>query len=327
MIAVAAAHFINHPHFAHSYQILYKDFGSKAFGSHYDPMMKARYIWAAVVAPIILILFFIVGTMTENARLLGYGANVMLFLVGWHYAKQGYGVLIVMSVAKKAFFNSLEKWVFLINAYAVWTAAWIYGNRAVAKHDFWNLAFYTFDVPDVIYDLSFLVCLITSLAVAVILIKVALERRRLPLNGLVGYLSALYLWTLFLGINPIYAAFIPAFHSLQYLLIVWRYEINESAVLASDRKDCKDDSATRRFVILRVAYFIGFGLLLGYAGFWLIPEFLDGTIPYSSEIFGATLFVFMFRLFINIHHYLIDNVIWRRQNTDARKYLFAAKFA
>ena len=324
-ISLIVAHFINSPHFAHSYQILYKDFVSKAFLSYYDPMMKARYIWAAVVAPIIIILFFAVGAMTENGRLLGYGANVMFLLVGWHYAKQGYGVLIVMSVAKKAFFNTLEKRIFLVNAYAVWAAAWMHANRAVTELEFRNLAYYSFDVPDVIYHLSIKVFLITSLAVACILIKIALERRKLPVNGLAGYFITLYLWTLFIGINPIFAAFIPAFHSLQYLLIVWRYEINEATELALDRKDGQEDSASRRFVILRVVYFIGFGIVLGYAGFWLIPEFLDGTIPYSSEIFGATLFVAMFSLFINIHHYLIDNVLWRRQNPDARKYLFATK--
>ncbi len=322
-ISLIVAHFINSPHFAHSYQIIYKDFVSKAFLSYYDPMMKARYIWAAVVAPIIIILYFAVGAMTENGRLLGYGANVMFLLVGWHYAKQGYGVLIVMSVAKKAFFNSLEKRIFLINAYAVWAAAWMHANRAVAEHEFRNLAYYTFDVPDVIYDLSIKVFLITSLAVAFILIKIVFEGRKLPANGVVGYLITLYLWTLFIGINPIFAAFIPAFHSLQYLLIVWRYEINEAAVLAQDRKDSQNNSTSRRFVILRVGYFIGIGIVMGYAGFWLIPEFLDGTVHYSSEIFGATMFVAMFSLFINIHHYLIDNVIWRRQNPDARKYLFA----
>jgi len=31
----------------------------------------------------------------------------------------------------------------------------------------------------------------------------------------------------------------------------------------------------------------------------------------------------MFWVFINIHHYFIDNVIWRRENTDVSKYLFS----
>jgi hypothetical protein len=30
-------------------------------------------------------------------------------------------------------------------------------------------------------------------------------------------------------------------------------------------------------------------------------------------------------MWINIHHYFIDNVIWRRDNEDVRKYLFAPR--
>jgi hypothetical protein len=30
----------------------------------------------------------------------------------------------------------------------------------------------------------------------------------------------------------------------------------------------------------------------------------------------------MFWIFINVHHYFLDNVMWRRENPDTGKYLF-----
>ena len=45
----------------------------------------------------------------------------------------------------------------------------------------------------------------------------------------------------------------------------------------------------------------------------------------GSTLFGPAVFVFIFVMWINIHHYFIDNVIWRRDNEDVRKYLFAPR--
>ena len=44
---------------------------------------------------------------------------------------------------------------------------------------------------------------------------------------MVGYACALYLWLLAFHYDLIFAIFIPAFHSLQYLLFTWRYQLNK----------------------------------------------------------------------------------------------------
>lgn len=67
------------------------------------------------------------------------------------------------------------------------------------------------------------------------------------------------------------------------------------------------------------------GIMLGALGFWLIPELLNSLVPYDQTVFGAKLFLFIFWIFINVHHYFIDNVIWRRDNQEANQYLFAAR--
>jgi hypothetical protein len=69
--------------------------------------------------------------------------------------------------------------------------------------------------------------------------------------------------------------------------------------------------------------FVLTGLLLGYLGFWGVPQVLDKLVPYDRVAFGGTMFLFVFWIFINVHHYFLDNVMWRRENPDTRKYLFS----
>jgi hypothetical protein len=95
---VFVAYLINYPHFAHSYQLFYRNFGRKVTGDGYDRGLQIRYIFAGIAVPLIMSGFFAYGAATANSRLLGYATNAMFFFVGWHYVKQGYGMLMVDAV-------------------------------------------------------------------------------------------------------------------------------------------------------------------------------------------------------------------------------------
>ena len=41
---------------------------------------------------------------------------------------------------------------------------------------------------------------------------------------------------------------------------------------------------------------------------------LDALVSYDRAIFGAALFFFIGWTFVGIHHAVMDNVIWRREN-------------
>lgn len=89
--------------------IFYRNFDNKSFGKAYPASLRTRYVIAGIVAPLALIAFFAFAAAGDSARLLGFGLNIMLFFVGWHYVKQGYGMIIVDSVLKKNFFAAREK--------------------------------------------------------------------------------------------------------------------------------------------------------------------------------------------------------------------------
>jgi hypothetical protein len=201
--------FVNYPHFAHSYQMLYAGFARRVLGPATDRLTRLRYIWAGLVVPVLLAAFFVYAAQQSDSRIMSYAWNGMFFFVGWHYVKQG-----------------------------------------------------------------------------------------------------LYV--------------IPAFHSLQYLLFVWRFQINKAQASAARPPRLRRLRLSTQ--LQGVAAFAGFMLLgetLGWFGFLGLPHTLDLAVAYDRGVWGAGLFLFMIFMFINIHHYFIDNVIWRKENDEVRQYLFA----
>lgn len=318
---------INNPHFAHSYQMFYRNFREKAFGS-YPQSLRWRYVFAGIVVPIVLTVSMaagaIAGVITRSPTYLAWILVPMFFLTGWHYVKQGYGILMVDSAQKKIKFSDRTKQIFRVNAYACWGLAWLEMNHSlphVVHYD--GIRYLTFALPAPFYIAALVICEITTVAAFGILYYRWRENRDLPWNGILAYAASLYLWLIFGGINPLMFLFVPVFHSLQYLPVVWRYQLNSSTQQAQSGNGIPlIRLIVRDLVWQRMAAFILIGLALGFLAFSTIPQLLDKFVPYDKTVFGPILFMFVFAAFINIHHYFIDNVIWRRGNPDVLKYVF-----
>jgi hypothetical protein len=135
---------------------------------------------------------------------------------------------------------------------------------------------------------------------------------------MVGYGVSLYLWTVFSAADPAYVLVIPFFHSLQYLAIVYRCKFTE---LRGRLKTLEGQMRLWGFALL--------GGLLGWLGFWLVPGYLDfQTVQWMwTTTPEPALAIACFWLFINVHHYFIDNVLWRATNPYVRANLFGAAVA
>ena len=319
------AHFVNHPHFAHSYQLFYSDFVKKSFSS-ISPI-RHRYRFAGIMVPAALATFFACTLAIGSAPLLGLAANVMFFTVGWHYAKQGYGILMLDSVQKNLPFNTKDKRNLLWNTHLMWPTCWLMTNDALGAYDYWGLTYYLFDTPDTILGVMFTLSTISTIVVVRDLVLKWRAEKTLPVNGLVAYFSSIYVWLLLVRFDQVLLLTVPFFHSLQYLCVVWRYQINVEADklrkyhLTGDRKN---GPGWVRSTVAGLVRFIFIGGLIGAAGFWIIPYIMDFVTAYDRTIFGATLFFFIGWTFINIHHYFIDAVIWRHENAETRRFMFAS---
>ena len=325
VVTLGIANFINHPHFSHSYQIFYENYWQKISPSNPSKSLRIRYFMAGLIIPTALVCFFSTSILLNDAQTLSYGANIMLFFVGWHYVKQGYGMLIVDSVLKRKFFIDSEKKALVINAYACWIFFWLLTNWTISEHNIWGLQSAAFSIPiSLLYAGSLVATVTTGLTLFMLANKRIVGKSSLPFNGLVAYFTSVYIW-MALRLDPFFLFLVPVFHSLQYLIVVWRYQYNKIHRSAATNQSLEIGHADSSSINLwKFVRFVSVGIALGYLGFWAAPELLDSTIPYDQTVFGGTIFMFIFWIFINIHHYFIDNVIWRRENPDTRRFLFGS---
>ena len=316
------SHVLNHPHFAHSYQIFYRGFGAKAFGPALGPVMRARYLFAGLAVPLLIASYLGWACANGNAQALGFAGNAMALFVGWHYVKQGYGLLMVDCALKRQFFSAADKRLLLVNCYAVWAGAWLWFNASAEKTDLLGLAYYAFDFPAWMVSGGLAVALTTTLAAALTLLRAWRSAGQLPFNGTAAYIASLYPWLLLIKLSPFWLLLVPAFHSLQYLGVVWRFEINrEKAQTRAQGQVAKPLLGAS--LSAHVAKFVLAAVLLGWLGFLILPGYLDNAVNYDKAAIGGSFFAFSALIFINVHHYFIDNVIWRRENPESQKYLFA----
>jgi hypothetical protein len=302
------ANFINHPHFAHSYQIFYRGFRAKLTSG--EPAMRWRYAAAGILAPLVLVAYFTVGLARADVRMVGLGFNIMGLFVGWHYVKQGYGMLMVDAALKRRFFGEDEKRLLLINAYAVWVFAWVKLNGVAQQSEYWGVRTISLAVPHWLMLTSAVIAGASGLTVLTMLAKRLRSGGKLPIAGLTAYGVTLYVWTAFGTMNPLVFLVVPALHSIQYLAVVYRFQSN----VARTAEPVRPGRALVRFGIT--------GVLLGALLFWALPVALSARFAYRPELFGATLFVFVGWISVNVHHYFMDSVMWRRGNPETSRHLF-----
>jgi hypothetical protein len=164
--------------------------------------------------------------------------------------------------------------------------------------------------------------------------------------------ASIYVWYLPVLAHPAYFYLVPFFHSIQYLLFSvtfsWNKARSESAIddpiapitpvlgvessdlgesvlvepLAKVAVDPLEISRLRRQKFaLRFGLFVVFAFLLGAAGFHWLPEWMDRNYNYRGKALGGQFWVVAFNVFINVHHYFVDSVIWRGTNPQVRKFL------
>ena len=321
---------VNYPHFLASYKLAYTR--GTAF--------VATHVWLLVLVPLLLLARFALayarfdtpvqqlpGAQTVAAAVAGLGGNarvvggprlgdllftaafnVMLFTVGWHYTKQVFGCMMVyahfdayrMTPAQR----SVVKWALL----SIWWLTFAHTNRYGSQFGFSDFTYYGLDLPDWLVPAGAVIVAGGFVTVAwFVLWRNYRLRGDLPsLNMLVPFV-ALYLWWLPLTRqNEFYLLLTPLFHSVQYLTFVYRME--RSRLTSESLPEVR---ATALVVALVTA---------GWLAFELLPNSLDVQLAtYAS--WHMFFFFTAAMLFINVHHYFIDNVLWRFRDTDVQRYL------
>jgi hypothetical protein len=314
-----AAYVINDPHFAVTYLLFYKDARQRAFGRELPRAQRFRYLVAGALVPAALVGWAVAALAFRSAQSLGWMVQLMFLLVGWHYVKQGFGVLTVLSARRGVRISPRERAVILAHCVTAWAYAW--ASPAIAAGDFEEKGIvYRAPAHPRWLELVTLAPFVVSTVALLVLLgaKWRREKRTLPLVPLGGLLITVWSWTIYSSIDPLLRYAIPALHSIQYLYFVWLLRRNEA-------REGEGPPSFGRPVAVRVGALAVSALLLGCFLFHGGPAFLDGVFvvraghhardpgPLGETPFFAAIFVI-----VNIHHYFMDNVIWRRDNPEMR---------
>ena len=71
--------------------------------------------------------------LSRSAETLGVLFQLMLFLVGWHYVKQGFGVMLVLARRRGVVFEKRERLVVLCHCYVAWLFSWANPHQDVHR--------------------------------------------------------------------------------------------------------------------------------------------------------------------------------------------------
>ena len=313
------AHLINDPHFAVTYLLFYKDVKRRAFGDAFLPAQRARYLAAGLLLPVALTIWLILALSSQSSGAMGALIQLMFLLVGWHYVKQGFGVLSVLSARRGVRFSVLERRALLAHCFAGWAYAWANPATPTALAEEKGVIYWSLAHPLWLERIALVALALSTLTLTAVLFRKWQREHRLPpLAPLTGLLVSIWVWSVYSGADPLLVYVIPALHSVQYLFFVWLLTHNKAK--AAQEEPHFGPSPAQHLAFLAVS-----SISLGWLFFHGAPDLIDAARlnqhRHTHERFGplgATPYFAAFFAFLNIHHYFMDSVIWRRENPDMR---------
>src|SRR5512140_2835497 len=199
-----AAHVLNDPHFAATYLLFYKDGRARAFGDAFGPWQRARYVVAAVVVPLVLGAWALGALVTKSAFALGLMMELMFLLVGWHYVKQGFGVMTVLAARRGVRFGPRERRIVLAHCYAGWAYAWASPHAPRREVEEKGVVYTSLAHPALLERVTLALFVATAVLLGAMLMRKRWREGRLPLaTPLAALLSSIWAWSVYSSIDPL----------------------------------------------------------------------------------------------------------------------------
>lgn len=314
-----AAHFLNDPHFVVSYLLFYRDVPDAIRGRGVSRAQHVRWLVAGVLVPAVLVGWAAHALATRDAQSIGWMAQLMYLTVGWHYAKQGFGALVVVLARGGVRLTSLERMAALVHVYAAWAFAWASPASAAGEFEERGVVYWAPSRPGWLEVGTGVVFAVSTLVLLVVLAHKAWRERGLPWAELACFFVTIWIWTVFTSVDPLLRYAIPALHSVQYLYFVGLVRRNEARATT-------DPESFGPSVASRVAWLAVSAIGLGWLVFHGAPDALDAlTVARSGGEsamgdLGPTPFFAVAYVLVNVHHFFMDFALWRHDSWTA-KYL------
>jgi hypothetical protein len=289
--ASALVFVLNWPHFAATSFRLY---GNKAGISRFPltalvaPILCAGAVFASLRSPLIVAPVFL---------------KIFLIWSPYHYSGQTVGLTMIYARRTGLRFApwarvALSGFVFL--TYLSQSAA---AEVAPAGNVYSGVHLPSFAVPQWLpWALTIAMYACGAVALGFVAVHCIRNRRSVPTLALLPALSQ-FVWFVPGAMVPGFREFVPAFHSLQYLLVAWSMHLHETFADGGRRPG-------RAFVLSQtVRWAVGVtagGALL----MWALPSapgWLGGDPLLAFGVVAAG---------VQVHHFLVDGVIWKLKSRD-----------
>ncbi|MDA0791674.1 MAG: hypothetical protein O2780_19735 [Proteobacteria bacterium] len=321
---------VNMPHFMASYHLAY---------TRGRPFIR-EYWFQLILVPLLLVSVLIVGDMlffapTDGWRAFGEGLNLLLqplgifivvgafdslgaellhhlltlmyLTVGWHYAKQTFGCFVVYSKYDGYSLTAQERNLIKASVFCVWAFIFFSSNTQIQSYEFLTATYLSHLFPD---ELRVLFQWLTPglyLYIAwFVFVRRWKENAELPPAPAIAAWLAMFVWWMPFGTSLTFLLTVPFFHALQYLPFYKKI---------IDMQHDDPERGTRSFNF----YFVLL-MLAGFLAFNVMPESMD-LVRDSVHRTSMTYWIVGIYIVINVHHYFIDNAIWRMKDDSVRKWL------
>ena len=285
---------INMPHFLASYRIVYRDRAS-----------ILAHKWASLIVPALLVAA-IAGALWE-AQYSPVGVVVIVAVasayLAWHYTGQVWGMMASFAYLEGVRYEARER--FLVRTSLRILLVW---------HVTWFLVTQLRD-PARIAPIYHIVTAGTAVGFVLGASGLMLVWRRTgrvpPARALVAWL-AIFAWYAMMARDPKAIFWVQIAHALQYLAFPIRVEVNQTRARGAAR------SMGTHMVVYTVAL-VAVSVLMAQV---LPARAMDSVGRIFGEESGKAAPILLL-MFLNIHHYFTDGVIWKISNPEVRRDLFA----
>jgi len=258
------------------------------------------------------------GTLSNlGTETLSLSVLLMNLTVGWHYSKQVFGCMMVYSKYDLYPISKIQRHIIKASLFSVaffnffYLAIYApeYNSNSLARGYFFNIPMISLGLPKFLIPLSAVMSAVFAVATIYFVFykNYRTHGRPTSLNLLIPWMAFHIWWIPLFRQNEYYFLAVPFFHSLQYLPFAYR------RVIGNVKQNTKRNDVTR-------ALKLGSLLLIGFSAFEWIPSQLDKTLD-TSWYLKTWFFMIAFAVFINVHHFFIDSVVWKLDQKEVRNTL------
>ncbi len=281
---------INYPHFSATSYRLYRsqrNINQYPLTAYAVPVMLVAGAVLSLQSPAVIAPFFVKFFQIWSP----YHFSGQTFGIGMLYARRA-------GISLRPIERTCLRW-FVFSTYISLIATIETGVR---QYQFFGVIYPALGIPVVIGQVALVAMYALGIAVIALLVVAPLARRQ-PVAWMTLLLAATQFVWFGLGQRlPSFAEFIPAFHSLQYLLVAWSVHLKE-------RVDEAQQPGSRSFITAESGYWLLANMLGGFALFWGLPHAATWAGGYDINLTTAVFFAA-----IQIHHFFVDGVIWKLKN-------------